>query len=208
MSPIDYHIPLLADNTYHILSRAVGKEKLFLEEDNYRFFLSRYQKYIPPVAEAFAFSLLPNHFHVMVQIKPYAVLEELCRNKKPILVTRDNWQPDFVIQQFSNMLNSYAKSFNKRFNRKGALFMDYLKRVEIKDDGQFTSTVFYVHKNAVHHGLCKNIADWKWCSYNAMLTEAPTQLSRQAVLNWFGGREKFIEFHSQPVQFKNDEDLE
>ena len=86
--------------------------------------------------------------------------------------------------------------------------MDYLKRVEIKDDGQFTSTVFYVHKNAVHHGLCKNIADWKWCSYNAMLTEAPTQLSRQAVLNWFGGREKFIEFHNQPVQFKNNEGLE
>ncbi len=200
---MDYYIPLLAGNTYHIVSRAVGNEKLFLHDENYRFFLSRYQKYISPVAETFAFALLPNHFHFLIKIKPYEELEALCKIKKPALLTRDNWQPNFVMQQWSNLLNSYTKSFNKMYHRKGALFMDYLRRVEILNDGQFTSTVFYIHKNAVHHGICKNIADWKYCSYNAILSEAPTQLSRQQVLDWFDGPERFIEFHKRPVHLKN-----
>ena len=205
---MDYHIPLLAGNTYHIVSRAVGNEKLFLQGDNYRFFLNRYQKYISPVAETFAFTLLPNHFHFLIQIKPYEVLEAYCNTKKPALITRENWHPDFVMQQWSNLLNSYTKSFNKMQHRKGGLFMDYLRRVEIANDGQFTSTVFYIHKNAVHHGICKNIADWKWDSYNAIISNAPTQLSRQTVLDWFGGREKFIEFHKQPIHLKNAVALE
>ena len=201
---MDYYIPLLADTTYHIVSRAMGNEKLFLHDENYRFFLARYQKYISPVADTLAFSILPNHFHFMVQIKPYTLLEELCKVKKPILITKENWQPDFIMQQFSNMLNSYTKSFNKMYNRKGALFMDYLRRVEIKSDGQFTSTVFYIHKNAVHHGLCKKIPDWKYCSYNAMLSNNPTYLLRQTVLDSFGGREKFIAYHNQHVVLKNN----
>ena len=205
---MDYYIPLLAGNSYHITGRAVGNEKLFLQEENYSFFLQRYQKYISPVAETFAFSLLPNHFHFLIEIKPHEILEALCKTKKPALITNDNWQPDFVMQQWSNMLNSYSKSFNKMFQRKGALFMDYLRRVEITNDGQFTSTVFYIHKNAAHHGICTSIADWKWSSYAAMLSSAPTHLSRFKVLDWFGGPEKYTEFHNQPVHLKNAVALE
>lgn len=36
-----YHIPLLPDTIYHIFNRAVGNEKLFREEDNYRYFLTK-----------------------------------------------------------------------------------------------------------------------------------------------------------------------
>ena len=200
---MDYYVPLMADSIYHITGHAVGNEKLFLNNDNYNFFLKRYIKYITPVADTFAYSLLPNHFHFLIQIKPYAQLLESYKIIKPHGKEAEGWQPDFVMQQFSNLLNSYAKSFNKKNNRKGALFMDYLRRAEVSTDGQYSATVFYIHKNAVHHGYCKLIPDWLWSSYNSILSNVATKLERQKVLDWFGGAKRFIEYHAQPIYLKN-----
>jgi putative transposase len=146
---------------------------------------------------------LPNHFHFLIQVKPYPDLLKYYKIIKPHGKGEEGWQPDFVMQQFSNLLNSYAKSFNIKNNRKGALFMDYLRRVEVTNEGHFSSTVFYIHKNAVHHGYCKAISEWHWSSYNCILKDTPTNLQWQKVLQWFGGTEKFIEYHKQQIYLKN-----
>ena len=207
---MDYYQPLIAGEKYHIVSRATGSEKLFTEPENYRFFLQRFDKYILPVATVFAYALLPNHFHFLIEIKPYDQLFELYKSKKQHLkaaqipVKADDYrQPEFVMQHFSNLLNSYTKSFNKKYNRKGALFMDYLRRVQIKTDEQFFATLFYIHKNPVHHGICKDIAGWGWSSYNSILTNDSTKIERERVIDFFQSAEQFIAFHNQPVHLKN-----
>lgn len=205
---MDYYIPLLSGNAYHILSRAIGNEKVFIEEENYRFFLSRFDKYISPVADTLCYNLLPNHFHFIVEIKSEEDLLPLFLTKKKSSQKDEDWQPDFVMQQFSNLLNSYTKSFNKKYNRKGGLFIDRLKRVQIKNDNQYSSTIFYVHRNAVHHGYCSGISDWKWSSYKLILSKTPTKIKRDLVLEWFGSEEAYLEFHSQPIYLKNAVELE
>ena len=207
---MDYYQPLFAGEKYHIISRATGNEKLFTEPENYRFFLQRFDKYISPVADVFAYALLPNHFHFLVEIKSYDSLFELFKNEKNNRKTKErsskedhNWQPEFVMQQFSNLLNSYTKSFNKMNTRKGALFMDYIRRVQIKTNEQFFATIFYIHKNPVHHGLCKEIEDWRWSSYNSILSKAATKIERQKIIKEFGTTEQFISFHHQPIHLKN-----
>lgn len=207
---MDYYQPLLACEKYHIVSRATGNEILFTEPENYRFFLQRFERYISPLADVFAYALLPNHFHFLVEIKPYDVLYELYKNKKNYpkaiqynIIENDNWQPEFVMQHFSNMLNSYTKSFNEKYNRKGSLFMDYLRRVHIKTTEQLLATVFYIHKNPVHHGLCKNMKDWKWSSFNSMLSNTPTKIERQKIIDEFETIEAFIAYHDQPFYLKN-----
>ena len=202
---MDYYQPLLAGEKYHLVSRATGNELLFTEPENYRFFLQRFDKYISPVATVFAYALLPNHFHFLAEIKPYDELLEIYKVGKKNLKTieHNNWQPEFVIQQFSNLLNSYTKSFNKRNNRKGALFMDYLRRLQITTEEQFFATLFYIHKNPVHHGLCKKMEDWKWSSYISILSNAPTKIERQKLINHFGTTEQFIAFHDQPIYLKD-----
>ena len=65
----DYHKPLIPGEKYHILTKAVGNEKLFLHEKDYLFFLSRYTRYISPIADTYCYSLLPNHFHFLIRIK-------------------------------------------------------------------------------------------------------------------------------------------
>ena len=60
---MDYYNPLPADNTYHITARAIGSEKLFLNDDNYQFFLTRYDKYITPLPKR-----LPGLFYPIIFI--------------------------------------------------------------------------------------------------------------------------------------------
>ena len=81
--------------------------------------------------------------------------------------------------------------------------MDYMRRVEVSTDAHYSATVFYIHKNPVHHGYCKDMAAWPWSSYKTILSDAPTKIERQKVLEWFGGRQRFIEYHSRPVHLKN-----
>jgi len=201
----DFHIPLFPDKQYHILSRAIGDEKIFREDRNYSFFLSRYQKYISPVADTYSYCLLPNHFHFLIRIKDEQTINALQQTKKKIQTPRLS---ALVMQQFSNLLNSYTKSFNNTYARKGSLFIDYLRRVEIETDKQFGATIFYIHKNPVHHGSCEKMEDWKWSSYNTILSLKPTKLLRQETLDWFGGIKGFTDYHGQPVYLKEAAGIE
>lgn len=199
----DYHIPLLPGEKYHILSRAVGREQLFTSEENYRFFLERYKKNISPIADTYSYCLLPNHFHMLIEIK-----EEKAINTFAGTILAADQFPVIVMRQFSKLLNSYAKAYNKANSRKGALFIDFLRRVPVKNDEQFGATIFYINKNPVLHGYCKKMGDWKWSSYNAMFTQMPTMLLRKEILDWFNGIESFMDYHSQPVFLKNSANLE
>jgi len=204
----NYHIPLHPDKMYHVFNRAIGNEKLFLHDENYIFFLQKISKYILPIADIWAWCLLPNHYHIELRIKHEGIIKSHYSSIKKKEITEDANLPDFIMECFSNFQNSYAKAFNKVYKRKGGLFIDFMRRVEIIEDLQIGSTVFYIHKNPVHHGYCKEIKDWKFSSYKTFLSIATTNVSRNEVLNWFDGVDNFVKFHQQEIHLKNATVLE
>jgi REP element-mobilizing transposase RayT len=56
-------------NFYHIYNHGVGERDLFRDANNYEYFLGLYDKYISPIADTYAWVLMPNHFHLLVRIK-------------------------------------------------------------------------------------------------------------------------------------------
>lgn len=54
---------------YHIFNRGINGGKVFLNDDNRLFFLRKVSLYLLPVAELYAYCLMPNHFHLMIRIK-------------------------------------------------------------------------------------------------------------------------------------------
>jgi putative transposase len=78
-----------------------------------------------------------------------------------------------------------------------------LRRISIETDAQFGATVFYIHKNAVHHWYCKKMEEWKWSSYNSFLIKEPKEAISIELLEWFGGIRGFIDYHSQPIYLKS-----
>jgi len=73
--------PLTPDTSYHIFNHANGFENVFRKEENFYFFLEKYRLYVSPIAETYAYCLMPNHFHLVVRIRKRVVIEELIRNK-------------------------------------------------------------------------------------------------------------------------------
>ena len=201
----DYHQPLLPNETYHLFSRAVGNEKLFLSDENYLFFLQKLKQHTFSVCDFYCYTLIPNHFHLLAKIKEEApIIEHFQEVKKKKFQPLENHISDFIMERFSNFLNSYTKAFNKVNKRKGALFMDYLKRSKANESNDFTSYIWYVHKNAAHHQLVKSMGEWKYDSYHSLISNAPTSLLRKDVMEWFGNKEEFIKFHQQTIDPKID----
>lgn len=109
-----YNSPLVPGTYYHIFNHAIGEDNLFRQSDNYLYFLERYGHYIFPVARTYAYCLMPNHFHLLVQIRGEEELMTYCKtlNKPKVAALATIDYPVFVMQQFSNFFNSYAKAFN------------------------------------------------------------------------------------------------
>ena len=204
-----YHQPLIPWESYHLFSRAVGSEKLFLSPENYLFFLKKLKQHTAAICQFYCYALLPNHFHLLVKIHDEeSIIKYFEEVKKVIYLPLHHNLSDFIMERFSNFLNSYTKAFNKSYNRKGALFIDYMKRSKVNEASDFTAYIWYIHKNAVHHQITNAIGQWQYDSYTSILSDASTSLLRAEVIEWFGSKEEFIKFHKQPIQPKIKQAIE
>jgi putative transposase len=108
-------------------------------------------------------------------------------------------------QAFSNFFNAYAKAFNKKYNRTGKLFEERFKRKEVKNDSYFTQLIYYIHANPQKHGFIDDFSDYPHSSYQSFLNAGKTSLMRDAVLDWFGGKDWFIKYHEEKHRQLTDE---
>ncbi|MBR9774120.1 MAG: hypothetical protein GYB55_03590 [Cytophagales bacterium] len=86
---------------YHVINHAVGSENLF---------------------RCLCYCLMPNHIHFLIR-----TIDEEAPLKHP------KFKDDFhklVMQELSNLLNAYTKAYNKNYERRGALWIDFTKRFQ------------------------------------------------------------------------------
>ena len=200
---------------YHLYTHANGFENLFQAEENYRYFLKRYEHFIPSVADTLAYCLMPNHIHFLIRIKTEAELVSTFSNLQGFknleglgVEEREKEIEKRVSQQFSNLFNSYTKAFNKMYSRMGSLFIPNFKREEITSDNYFTNIILYIHANPVHHGFVKSIVDWPWSSYQLIRDGSPSFIKGNEVIAWFGNRNEYEKIHLQPIDVKTKLDMD
>jgi putative transposase len=207
---------LVPETYYHVYTHAVGQDNLFVSAENYRYFLQQYAKYIHPVAETFAYCLMPNHIHFCIKIREEAVLlahqealhlqrmeEKKQRNQTcEVLKTSQVSIETFISLQFKNLFISYSKAFNKQQNRQGSLFRSRFHKKAIENQSYFQNVIRYIHQNPVLHGFVKDLADWQFSSYNSFLTTSETLLQRNEVLDAFGNKNTFIHIHQERLEWE------
>lgn len=201
-------ITLESGNTYHIWTHANGNENLFRCDENFRYFLRRYQHYVYPVAETFAYCLMPNHLHLMIRVRKEDEILKFVRVKKDdINITLQGLKDlgglsKVISRQFSNLFNSYTQAYNKMFDRKGSLFIPNFRRKLIDSDEYFVRLIAYIHNNPVHHGFVKTPNNWPFSSLHSYLLDKTTSISKQEALRWFGTKKNFSAIHNQLNQEK------
>ena len=198
---------LQPNSSYHIFNHANGFENIFIEDENYRFFLDKYNQYILPIAETYAYCLLPNHFHLVVRIRRREVLEEVFRNFKSTNFSKvqnfgkvevtDNMIEYYISKQFANLFSCYTQSFNKVNKRRGSLFLKNFRREPIENKAYFLNAVIYTHRNPVHHAFCDRYTDWSYTSFCEIKERNSQIIEVDKLLRMFGGRDSFIDLHEQ-----------
>ena len=192
---------------YHVFNRTNNSETLFHTDENKRYFLELVFKRLNGYVKFYAYALLGNHFHFAISI---CSEESIARYIRSITESeRSKTEAEFlsasddsrdvhklISKQWSRVFNSYTQAINKRYNRKGHLFHSPFKRSVIKDETKFSYLLYYIHHNSRHHGIVNNFLQDPWHSYHELEGISETWLQRKYVLDWFGGKEKFIDFHS------------
>jgi putative transposase len=214
--------PLQYNTSYHIFNHANGFENVFREAENYRFFLEKYRQYISPIAETYAWCLLPNHFHLVVRMRKREIIEKLilsplnCPDSTDLNVNFSK-VPNFgkvgqdgrvekidnklielyLSKQFARLFSCYTQSFNKLYKRMGSLFIKNFKREPIGDKQHFLNAIIYTHRNPIHHGFREKFDEWDYSSYPEILIGNSTTIETDKILKVFGGLESFCSLHQK-----------
>lgn len=168
---------------YHFYNRGNNQENIFIEERNYNYFLLLMKKYILPVADIYAYCLLRNHFHIALRIKDNIDLPEKYLGK--------------IHLPFSNMFNTYSKSFNRVYLRKGSLFQEHPKRNKVETEEYLRQLIVYIHLNPLKHQFFNQFQNYPHSSFKAYQSEHRTNIDKEYILELFGGKENFIFCHDE-----------
>jgi len=171
---------------YHLFNRGNNHERIFIENKNYEYFLFLAQKYLLKISNIYAYCLIPNHFHILVGIKMFKYLPEEYKTGRKKLH-----------QPFSNFFNAYAKAINKKYDRRGSLFQEHLKRNIIDTDEYFKNVVLYIHLNSNHHRLNLSYENYPFSSYPDYVNRTESFIDKGYVIDLFDNMDNFVYLHKQ-----------
>ncbi len=207
---VNHSADFFEGSTYHVYGRTNNKELLFKSDENCQYFLRQYAKYLQPFVDTFSWCLLPNHFHFLIRVKQRKEIVDYLAAKDNLLKCErhyldENCCKDELIEfEWRRFLTSYSMAFNNQYKRKGNLFNRPFKRGLVDTDIYFTQTVIYINANATRHKLCKDFRDHKWTSWHSVISDKPTQLIRNELLEWFGGLERLKNQHLKNAEYYYD----
>ncbi len=196
---IDRYDPAALQPTiiYHIYNRGVNSQTIFREPRNYEYFINLYVRHIQPVADTYAFCLLPNHFHLLVEVR------ELKNETVNLTGFKANLSGlPSASQAFSNLFNAYAKAINNALQRTGPLFERPFKRIPVTDSDYFARLLVYIHQNPQRHGLIDDFRLWPYSSYGIFAGDKATFVKRDVVSEWFGDMTEMLNAHQRTIDNK------
>lgn len=206
--------PFVVSEIYHIFNRSVARQPIFVSDkdhqrglDVFKFYnfkkpglrfshynrlpkdqkndfwqslLTRGQKQIYPLVYCF----MPNHIHFLIK--------EI--EKEGISTFMRNFQ------------NSFAKYFNTKTERSGALFQSMFKAVRIETDEQLIHVARYIHLNPLTSYVLRKpeeLENYPWSSFPSYIGKIDEQLiNKSEVLGYFKSIEDFKTFTFDQVDYQ------
>ena len=136
---------------YHIINRGNAQQTVFHDDGDYQAFLKSIAHACVEVAmPIYAYCLMPNHFHLVVQ--PVADGD---------LSTWMHW-----------LQNTHIRRYHRVHQTSGHLWQGRFKSFPIQEDDHLQTVLRYVERNPVRAKLVRTAQRWLWSSAWAWATPA------------------------------------
>lgn len=195
-----------SNQIYHMYNQGNNRQPIFFEDANYHYFLQKVKKYLLPVADILCYCLMPNHFHFLLVPNEEAITPgKLIKPRQMVLELQSTEALPFVLyerqqkisQAVGELLSSYTKAINKRYERSGSLFRS---KTKIKDgaiedvvalngpykqlffraDNDYARQCFeYIHANPVKANLVASPVEWPYSSAKDFAHKRPGYICNQ-----------------------------
>ena len=178
-------ITFQAGHYYHLYNRGVNRQPIFLNEDNWAYFIKQLRQYaLPELLDIVAYCLMPNHYHLLVYLKTDELSAE-------------------VMQPFGV---SYTKAVNKQQGRVGPLFQGRFQALEVDKEGYLLDLSCYIHLNPVRARLVKQPEDWVYSSYRDYVgLRKGTLPNPEIVLVQFASRQAYAEWVAERIALDEEQ---
>lgn len=210
-TPPEFKAPFHFNQFYHLLFRSIDGILLFNNEKHRGFFLEKFHRFTTNIFDLWAYSLLNNHVHFIIKVKLEEVIklnllklsvEERTKPMIRFLEKPDETSFDEVAERHINsFMVSYANTYNNLIERKGGVFQQPFRRSLIAEEAHLQQAVIYVHANAQKHQLVSDFKEHPYNSYREILSGESFCIDCKAVIDFFGGQEKFINLHKEQVAY-------
>ncbi|MFA5972881.1 MAG: hypothetical protein WC780_11060 [Lentimicrobiaceae bacterium] len=135
---------------YHIYNQGNNRQLVFYNHENYIYFLRKLRIHIMPFADVLAWCLMPNHFHLMVEVREVEIesfspafsegftqSETLTKPRGSIALSGPEIGSEPFIKPVKTtfnhsigvLLRSYTRAINIQENRTGSLFRKKTKAI-------------------------------------------------------------------------------
>jgi len=132
---------------YHVIARGNQKQDIFLDENDFRTYLSYLSEYKSECAfYLYAYALMKNHLHLLVE------------------VTEVSLSKIMQVLQFR-----YTRHFNKRYRKVGHLFQGRYKAILCDKDQYLLELTRYIHLNPVRAGIVQAPEKYPWTGHLSYL---------------------------------------
>jgi putative transposase len=129
---------------HHVIQRGVNRVDIFRSEADYEFFLTIFRAAaIRHETDVHTYVLMTNHVHFI--LTP--------RTKEGLSCT------------MKNVLQTYVRYFNRRYERTGGLFEGRYRSLVIDSESYWFTCMRYVELNPVRAGIVTKPEEYRWSSY-------------------------------------------
>ena len=155
---------------YHVMLRGNGKQIIFEDDADRRFFLKLLREKTEADGVAIiAWCLMSNHVHLLID------------------------DPKGSISHVMHAVSTaYARHFNDKTGHLGAVFQGRFTSVPIADDNQLLQALRYIHENPAKAGVAA-VSEYPWSSYGEYRGR-PGIANTEIVLDMVGGTNGFLRF--------------
>jgi len=177
---------------YHILFRGVNQQSIFEEKADYDKLKDTIMKVKEEMGiEIYAYCFMSNHVHIVLKEK---------KDRDISLIMK-------------RILTKYARWYNIKYGRSGALIANRYKSVPVEIDEYFLHLIRYIHQNPVKAGIVEKLSEYRYSSYNEYMEE--NDLTDTGFILGMLNKREFEEFHTSMEEMtfrvsdrKNDTDNE